>query len=265
MEKDLIKKLKELKTEFNITAIKTEFESEGAVVEEVLLQKEISKNTEIDLVVKIGGCEAINDLYTIKQIGVNSIVSPMIESVYAFKKYIKACKIIFPDIKNKKLLINIETICGYKNIDEILKTKESNYLSGVVFGRSDMIGSLDLIKEDVNSEMILDYAKELSKKIQQKNKKFIVGGGINKDSVVFLQKIPYLTSFETRKIVFDSNVLNKSNIETGIRKALEFELLWLKNRQEKFNIVRPEDIKRIEMLEKQIFIGPSNIKNKCLL
>lgn len=256
MENQLLKILKELKKEFNIAAIKTEFESEGAVVEEVLLQKEISTNSETDLVVKIGGCEAINDLYTIKQIGVNTVVAPMIESVYAFKKYVKACKIIFSDIEKMQLLINIETICGYKNLDEILNVEELKYLSGVVFGRSDMIGSLDLIKEDVNSEMILDYAKEISKKIQQKNKKFIVGGGISNESIDFLQKIPYLTSFETRKIVFDSKALNKSNIEKGIIKALEFELLWLKNRQENFNIVRLEDIERIEKLEKCI----TNIK-----
>ena len=252
MNQKILKKLKELKTEFNITAIKTEFESEGAIIEEVLLQKEISTIAEIELVVKIGGCEAINDLYTIKKIGVDSIVAPMIESVYAFKKYINASKTIIENIESKQILINIETICGYKNLDDILKTQESKYLTGVVFGRSDMTGSLGLEKEKINSETILDYAKEISRKTQQKNKKFVVGGGINLDSIDFLQKIPYLTNFETRKIVFDSSLLNKSSIKKGIIKALEFELLWLKNRQEMFNIVRNEDIKRIQMLEQQI-------------
>ena len=49
----------------------------------------ITLAAKLDLNVKIGGCEAKNDVFFCKKIGVNGIVAPMVESQYALNKFIQ--------------------------------------------------------------------------------------------------------------------------------------------------------------------------------
>ena len=59
--------------------------------------RKVTKKTKIKLNVKIGGCEAKNDIFFCKKISTDSIVAPMIESEYALKKIIQCAG------KNKKI------------------------------------------------------------------------------------------------------------------------------------------------------------------
>ena len=65
-----------------------------------------------------------------------------------------------------------------------------------------------------------------------------------------LEQISNLDKFETRKVIFDvSKDFDHSKIKSGIEKALEFELLWIKNKIECDAIINNEDLKRIETLK----------------
>lgn len=253
----LFNSLKDLKENYNITGVKSEFETEGATFEEAQTLKELASSLNLEFTLKIGGCGAIKDLYDAKKLGADNIVAPMIESEYALKKYIEGVGVgvngvnigrINPKNYPIKKYINIETITGFENLDKIINSPYFNNIDGIVFGRSDFAESIQLNKDEVNSAKILDVAKEISQKIKLYNKDFIIGGNVTAESVEFFKQIPN-TKFETRKIIFDSSSVNNPEIQTGIIKSLEFEILWLKYKQEKFNNLSNEDLKRIKSLE----------------
>jgi hypothetical protein len=82
-----------------------------------------------------------------------------------------------------------------------------------------------------------------------------VGGAIAQESLPALNTIKdtHLTRFETRKIIFSSDVLeNPSNAEAGLKNAVMFELLWLQNKRNYYSAIEQEDSKRIEMLERRL-------------
>ena len=98
LEKKMVESLQDLKENHHVMGIKAEFEAEGTRLEEALRLKEVVTRAGLDLTIKIGGCEALKDMYDARTIGVNAIVAPMIETAYAMKKYIQATKLAFPDI-----------------------------------------------------------------------------------------------------------------------------------------------------------------------
>ena len=255
LEKNMVGILKDLKENHHVTGVKAEFETEGTRLEEALRLKKITSKAGLDLTIKIGGCGAVKDMYDVKTIGVSRIIAPMTETPYAVKKFILSTKSVFSDveIKNIDFLINIETITGYNNLNDIITSEEFSELSGIVLGRDDMTGSMGLTRKDINSEQIYNIAHSMSEKIMATNKDFVVGGSVSTSSLPFFKKLPYLTKFETRKVIFDAQAeLNNPNVDKGILKAVEFELLWLKNKRDLYGIILKDDETRITMLEKFI-------------
>lgn len=240
MKNILIENLQELKFSFGAVGVKAEFESEGATKEEVQVLKDIADTAGIDFVLKIGGCEAVRDMKDACTMGVKTVVAPMIESDYAVQKFLTRSIKILPQAR---LLINIETINGFNALDKICKQNMFTHLSGIVFGRSDFANSIAC--PDVNSPEILEYVKEVSLKMQSYGKIFTLGGGISNSSLDFIEKIPYLTAVETRKIVFKKQKLDKIAIE----KAINFEIAWLEYKQ----AFSPEigDYERLQILKKR--------------
>lgn len=252
LETKMVDALKDLKDNHHIVGIKAEFEAEGTRLEEALRLKEVVTKAGLELSIKVGGCEAIKDMYDARTIGVNTIIAPMIETSYALKKYIKAFKFVFPEeeCKDIKFLINIETKTGYENLDEMMKIPEFSNINGIVLGRVDMTGSLGLTREDINSDKIFVIAKKLSEKMKVVNKDFVIGGGVSAHSLPFFKKLPYLSRYETRKIIFDAqSSLEDKNAPKGILKAVGFELMWLKNKREFYEMIFKEDEARLHMLE----------------
>ncbi len=252
----MLNMLKELKKEYSVVGVKAEFEAEGSRLTELLRLKEIVTKAGLDLTIKTGGAEAIRDLYDARLIGVSGIVAPMIESPFALKKYLSAIDIAFPEKEEREgisFFANIETIDAYNNFDEMLELENINKLSGIVLGRSDMSSSLGLAKKDINSGKLFEIAETLIKKAKKKDLKFIVGGSVDVKSLDFFNKLPKtnFAGFETRKIIFKCPNALKRQVGKGIRKALEFELLWLLNKRDYYNKISTEDSKRIKNLHKK--------------
>lgn len=85
LEKKMLDALIDLKENHHVVGVKAEFEAEGTRMEEALRLKEVVTKAGLELTIKIGGCEAIKDLFDARIIGVNTIVAPMIETPYAMK------------------------------------------------------------------------------------------------------------------------------------------------------------------------------------
>ena len=252
--------LRKLKTEHNAVSVKAEFEAEGTRTDELLRLVEISRKAELKVGLKIGGCEAIRDLMESKQIGVEYIIAPMVETAYALGKFIDAKNKVYREQEraDTEFLANMETITGFKNIDKISElAAKSQGIDGLVFGRVDFAGSLSIDRAFLNDNKITDYCLEVSKKCKEHNLDLVVGGGISVDAIDALKKINnnFLSRFETRKIIFSSKSLCQSSIGQGLLTAVEFELLWLKNKQEYYSIITSEDARRIDMLESRWKIG----------
>ncbi|MFC4767264.1 aldolase/citrate lyase family protein [Effusibacillus consociatus] len=253
LERKMVQVLRDLKENHHVTGVKAEFEAEGTRLEEALRLKEVVTKAGLDLTIKIGGCEALKDMYDARAIGVAQIVAPMIESPYALKKYFSAIKLAFPKDERDgvSFLINIETIYGYNNLDAMLACQEIEELDGIVLGRVDMTGSLGLPREDVNSPKMLEIAETLFTKAKEKSLECVIGGGVSAETIDFIHQLPagLVDRYETRKVLFKCpEALGKQGPQ-GILKAVGFELMWLKNKRDFYGMIFEEDRLRIEMLQ----------------
>ena len=253
LELAMVDTLKDLRDNYYVSGVKAEFEAEGTRIEEALRLKEIVTKAGLDLTIKIGGVEAIRDLYECRVIGVTRIVAPMCESPYALKKYLDACYLVFTPEERTQLsfLINVETITAVHAFTNMLNESGSERLNGVVLGRVDLTGSMGIHKDDVNDPRILDIAREVFRKASSRRMECVVGGGISAYSIPFLRAIPELDRYETRKVIFGCPEGLGDKAGEGILKAVGFELNWLKNKRGYYSAISTEDDVRIEMLERR--------------
>jgi hypothetical protein len=254
IEKQMKAILTELKNDHGVLSVKAEFEAEGTRMDELLRLVDIARGAGLGITVKIGGCEAIRDLLEAKQIGVDAIVAPMVESGYAASKFVQAKNLVFQDEEREstKFLCNLETSLALENLDAVTKEICSqDGLTGLVFGRVDFVGSTGLDRGEVNSENVLNSVLIVANKMREVGKELVVGGGVSKDSIVFLREVAgiHLNRFETRKVIFEGNSIHDSKIESALLSAVHFELLWLLNKKEYYGNIHREDDKRINMLE----------------
>lgn len=261
IEKKLSSILKDLKDRFGIISVRSEFENEGASFKEAQKLKELSSALDLGLTIKIGGCEAVVDIYNAYKLEASSIIAPMIETSYSCKKFIQALNSIYStqELQSIKTLINIETITGFNNLVDILTTEHIDQIDGVVLGRVDMSGSLGLQRNQVDSDTILNVAKVMSEHLSYYRKALIIGGGISIDSLSFLKNVSNLSQFETRKIVFESSCLNQSDIVQGLALAIEFELLWIANKSQLGGFIYKNDLARYKMLAQRY----TELKKHC--
>jgi hypothetical protein len=248
----MVEILEKGKAEHGIVSVKAEFEAEGTRTDELLRLVDVSRSAQLPLTLKIGGCEAIRDLLEAKQIGVKYIVAPMIETPYALSKYIKAIEMVYSEDEREDtdFLFNMETITAFNHREELAELASGN-IAGIVFGRVDFSGSMGLGREGIESPEITEKVKEISKLSKNHNLDLVMGGAISSDALNNVKAVNdvYLTRFETRKVVFESNAVNRDSIQNGLLNAVHFELLWLLNKRDYYASITKEDQARIEMLE----------------
>jgi 4-hydroxy-2-oxoheptanedioate aldolase len=252
-ELKMVETLKELKEGYAVVGVKAEFEAEGTRTEELMRLKEICLAADVTLTLKIGGCEAVRDMYDARAIGVNYLVAPMVETPFSLQKYLRAAGAVFPKDEQEEVefLINVETLLATENFPEMLEIPDIRTLDGIVVGRVDLTGSMGLDRNSANGERIFNITKTLLETAKQHGLSCVVGGAIAVDSLPFLRELPKgsIDRYETRKICFSCPDALGPNAVKGITKAVGFELLWLLNKRDYYTSISTEDDQRIKMLE----------------
>ncbi len=251
-EKEMVSILAQLR-DAGAIAVKAEFEAEGTRTEELLRLIDLSRRAGYGVALKVGGCEAVRDLIEAKQFGVDYVIAPMVETPYALEKYIEAKNKVFclEERDDVVFLFSIETQTSFNNRDEMIKIASSeNGVDGIVFGRVDFVGSQGLPLDSVNDAGVTKSCITMANLCKGKGLDFVVGGGVSDVAIDPLTRIKEhnLTRFETRKVIFQANALDKKGIKEALLNAVHFELLWLLNKREFHSLITREDDKRIKML-----------------
>jgi len=256
IERKMIDVLKELKEEYGVFEIKAEFEAEGSRMEEMMRLKDVTSKLDLPIILKIGGVEAVTDMFNALSIGVTGIIAPMAETPFAVSKFLNSIKSFIPkdNAEDIGFAINIETLTAYKNLDEILALESIKQLQAITIGRVDMVSSMQGDRSIVNSQELLIMCEDIFRKAKEKNLKCGLGGAISTESIDFIKYLAnkkLVDKYETRKVVYHSDAIF-SNPKEGLLKGVEFELLWLQGKQRFYSGIKQEDENRIKMIEARL-------------
>jgi len=244
--KELVKNLSFLKKNFKLYSIKAEFEAEGSSIYDIARLKILTNKIGTKLKVKIGGVEAVNDVYNCISLNVDGLIAPMVETEFALQKFIETIDNL--NLKKRpELSINIETITGYKNLDKIIKRAKGK-ISNITIGRSDFSKSYFDKNIKQNSRIITQVILDISKRLKKTDIKLTVGGGIDKKTILNYNKIKiwkYVDKIETRKIILPAKSMLKSN---AIEHCLNFEKNYIINKKEIYDLKIKSEIDRLTNL-----------------
>ena len=252
-QKKLINQLKIFK-KLGVTGVKQSLEDEGVSFQDIEIMRVLTKKIKMKLNVKIGGCEAKNDIFFCSNLKVDSIVAPMVESSYALKKFIQ----VVPKEYLGNLFINLESKTAFNNINKIINSEGFKKLKGVVIGRSDLAGSYGMSKSQVNSKKIYREVHSVLKNVKKKGKITKMGGSITVNSKNFIKNLyeeKLINNIEARNLELKLSNRNISNLDKIIPEIFEFEILWLKfrNTRKDINIFKKKDnSKRILIMKKRL-------------
>lgn len=255
LEHEMINVLKTLRNDFGVIEIKCEFEAEGSRMDELMRLKDVSGRAGLPLIIKIGGVEAVTDIYNSLALGAHAIIAPMAETPFALSKFANVVKTMVPEDNRKdaEWFFNMETITAYENFDRMLEIPNFDMINGVTVGRVDLTGSMGLDRKSVDSDQILTICQNTFRKARAKKLSTGLGGAISTDSLPFVRTLiseNLIDKFETRKVVFSPESAKYG--EKAILKGIEFELLWLQSKRRYYSTIKAEDESRIAMIEKRL-------------
>lgn len=254
LEYEMLEVLKRLKEDYGVFQIKAEYENEGSRQVELMRLKDVTGRLNLPVIIKIGGVEAVTDMYEALSVGAQGIVAPMAETAFAASKFLDAVETFISEDNRKDIefAINIETITAFNNFDEMLELININLLDSITIGRVDFTGSLGKGRSFANSDEMMLYCKTVFEKAKNVGLRTALGGAISTEAIPFITELinsNLIDKFETRKVVYSKDAL--STIEGGLLEGIRFELLWLKSKRRYYHKITIEDEKRISMLEKR--------------
>lgn len=255
LEKKMITVLKRLKNDYGVIEVKAEYENEGSRQDELMRLKDVASVVGLPIIIKIGGVEAVSDIYKCLALGAKGIIAPMVETQFAASKFTNALDTFVADDNKDELecAINIETITAYENIDSILSLHNIDLLYGITVGRVDFTASMGKDRDFANGDEMLEYCTNIFKKARDKGLKCGLGGAVSAKSEEFIRSLVsqnLIDKYETRKVVYQKDAIN--TMTDGILVGVEFELLWLQSKRRYYHRIRDEDKRRIEMLSTRL-------------
>ena len=205
-----------------ICGLKTGTEIEDMGYDEILFMRQISRNI-VPLTVKIGGPEARQDIRSCLKMGIDCILAPMVESVYALNNFVSTVLEISEEEEYvlPELAMNLESATAYRNLDDMIASRSFEQLSHVTIGRGDLSKSMHL---SVDDEVVITITARAIRKLKNSGKKTSVGGGLLPQSAMMLAAAINSHKFNTRHVVVANSKEYRKNPSMHVYKALQFEL-----------------------------------------
>lgn len=251
LREEILDELLVLRDRCGAIAIKAEFEAEGSRTEELVMLVDLVRRANIDLTLKIGGCEAARDMDQARMFNAESIMAPMVESPYAMRKFRATANRVFEcDVERVHWVINAETKTCRENLDEIL-AEGAGFLDTVCIGRSDLSGSMGLADQIDGPEMF-DAVRDIAERSRAAGLAVTFGGKVMPEpaSIDFVSRMDrYVDAYETRKVTFASRA-DAASIEESIQHALRFETLYLQLKRAYYRNMELEDEDRLMRFER---------------
>jgi 4-hydroxy-2-oxoheptanedioate aldolase len=236
-ENNINKLLIEGKQLFGFVSLKGEMEAEGLCQIEVAREAILAAKNDLNYLIKIGGSEAKTNLQYLVNIGITSVVVPMIESSFAMQKFIN----MVPPNHFEHIGVTIETVTAVENIVSIIKA--GTLLTEVTIGRNDLTASYG--GSSVESEKTISMVKKVANEAKSKGLKVTMGGNVGKGTVESLlsdeELYDLIDYVETRKVIMS---VDKFIQEGSIDHALKFELSNLERRLAIYEEMCSSDKKR---------------------
>lgn len=264
IETRMFEALKRGREDYGVVAVKAEFEAEGTRPDEFLRLLEIAHRADLKVALKIGGCEAVSDLFSTHVYGVDHVIAPMVETPYALSKYVEAKTKTHGDNEGgTRFLFNVETQTTLENLEAMVPIAKTADI-GMVFGRVDFTLSRGMARTAINDPSITQAVMKVAHAAAAAGLDLVVGGSVSVAAIPALREIRavHLTRFETRKVIFDGAAIDAPQIEAGLANAVAFELDWLVNKREYYGRIAREDEQRIAMMQERAKLGvaPANLK-----
>jgi len=255
LEYEMIDTLTKLKEEYGVFEIKAEYENEGSRQVELMRLKDVADKVNIPIIIKIGGVEAVTDIYEAMSLGAKGIIAPMTETAFSTSKFLDAIDTFVAEDNKEDIefAINVETITAYENFSKMLELEKINLLSSITVGRVDFTGSLGMDRDYVNDEKMYRFCADIFTEAKEKGLKTALGGAISDKSISFIKRLiarDLVDKYETRKLVYHREAID--TIEKGLQEGIKFELQWLKSKRRYYHLITIEDEKRIKMLEARV-------------
>lgn len=235
--------------------VKAEFEAEGTRADELALLKSIVTAASSSLVIKIGGSSALRDLIECSTLETSYVLVPMIETPEALSTFLRERKVIastlgVPSIFSK-VLINVETKTAVNNLDKILEiASRYDELHGIVIGRTDLSSSLQISKDNIESEKLLSICSHILSQAKKQGLMVTLGGNITIKTYSFVMNLVELglDAFETRKCCIRAATYTQNEFTEVIEKALVFEQKMLLLLDSLSKITYQQKVNRIKAL-----------------
>ena len=211
--------LSELVESSGLVALKTGTEVEDMGFEDIKILRELSRDI-IPLYVKIGGPEARNDIRELNAIGVDGIIAPMIESPYALHKFVFTMREVLGERYSQiEKGINLETILGFNQMNEILSSPDARELVQITAARTDLSGSMNL-KPD--HERVLEICSVIAARARENDIRTSVGGAIHPGIIEDLMGQVNSDTVNTRHMVLSCAAIRVQSARK-VQNNLEFE------------------------------------------
>jgi hypothetical protein len=217
------RKLKDLLADLiqnGCTGIKLSTEDAGMSLEFIDHVNNRIINGAVALHMKIGGPDARNDIRKGLELGAAGLIGPMVESPFGVVKFVKAVQSVVGEdaVKEVFLSVNLESLCAYEKIDEILATKEFSHINEIVIGTSDLAMS---VSKPASDPLVLDMVEKMSIKTRKTGKIVRVGGLIS----------TFVSKPDVRERILGSGVVDEINttaVAFGVEKIKDLQAAYLK-------------------------------------